>query len=443
MYTHQTQFDGIRSLRRWHSAVRQLYRMTGLRSSRLSVSLICSALLLLSAQAVSAQTTAGKLKVYFDADRTHHRESARAIEMGLRTAFDQVGNVIQGRQVEFVALDHKANSVRSKRNLKRFLEDPDAIFIVGGLHSPPLLQHRDFINDNGILTVVPWAAAGPITRSGTDENWVFRLSIDDSKAGYHLIDFADNDLGCHEPHLLLEKTGWGKSNQRTMTAAWLRTHSSMPGISWFSWGITLEGARLKLRSIIASGADCVLMVANTMEGAAFSKAMAFLDAEERIPIVSHWGIAGGNFHKEVPQDIRENVDLYFIQTCFSFISSPATDLSKSVIDRALALFPEEIGSPRDLSAPSGFIHAYDLGIILVEAFKRFSLTGDAKSHRRDLRDALERIETPIDGLVKRYSPPFQPYNIAQSDAHEALDQSDFCMAQFGKDNKIALVGSVR
>ncbi|NRA59878.1 MAG: hypothetical protein HRU25_02995 [Psychrobium sp.] len=55
--------------------------------------------------------------------------------------------------------------------------------------------------------MVPWAAAGPITRSKQAENRIFRFSIDDAKAG-HFIAKQAIAQGFKRPYLLLEDTGW-------------------------------------------------------------------------------------------------------------------------------------------------------------------------------------------------------------------------------------------
>lgn len=386
----------------------------------------------------SSASNARKLRIYLDADRTHHFESARSIEMGIKTAFDEVDNRIQGYDIEFVPVDHRGNAVRSKKNMDRFLDDPDALLILAGLHSPPLIKYREFINKNRILTLVPWAAGGPITRHGMEENWIFRLSIDDTKAGQRLADFASNDLACKRPSVLLERTAWGRSNQETMTIGLQMNRHWSPNIKWFDWGLTAANARIIIRDVINYGSECILLVSNAVEGALFAEAMAFQDKQERIPIVSHWGITGGKFHERINSKIRENLELYFIQTCFSFVSSTATPISTRALERAMGLFPDEIGSAEDIRAPVGFIHAYDLGLIIRAALENVALRERAERHRGDVRTALENLNQPIEGLVRRYAPPFEPYHPYRPDAHEALGMNDLCMATFGSDDQIVL-----
>ena len=74
------------------------------------------------------------------------------MKMGLMSALAQINNQIQGYQLVFVEKDHRGNSNRSLLHMKQFLEDPDAIAMLGGLHSPPYIKYRDFINENGGFT---------------------------------------------------------------------------------------------------------------------------------------------------------------------------------------------------------------------------------------------------------------------------------------------------
>lgn len=377
------------------------------------------------------------LTIYLDADRTHHKQSALSMEMGIKTAFSEVDNLIQGYKVKFSIKDHKGNSVRSKLHLKQFVDDNNALFVLAGLHSPPLIRNRQFINEQKILTLVPWAAAGPITRSPHKNNWVFRLSIDDTKAGYRMVDFAVNKIGCKKPHLLLEDTPWGKSNKKTMSWAVDKALKQNVAVTWFNWSTKKNGARIKLRNMISSGADCVLFVGNSPEGKTFSKAMISLD--QKIPIISHWGITGGDFHDVITPELRKNLELYFIQSCFSFVSSSPTELSRKVFARAKTLFPD-IKDVVDIPAPTGFIHAYDLGKIVISALSQVKLGKDMKENRNKLRSALEKLQAPVQGLIKTYNKPFSQFSDKNIDAHEALGLPDFCMGKFGSANEIIVMG---
>ena len=384
----------------------------------------------------AAPVLANTLKIYHDADYSVHAESAHSIAMGFKTALAEVGNQIQGYDIQLVVRNHRGNSKRSLQHMREFLEDPNALFVLGGIHSPPYIQNREFINRNGVLLLVPWAAGGPITRYPGDLNWVFRLSIDDTWAGYRIAEYAVENKGCQNPYLLLEETPWGKSNFQTMSSAVRAQLSRQPGVIWFRWNTKINSARILLRQAHEKNADCLLFVGNAVEGEEFARAMVSLDAGQRMPIISHWGITGGDFHNRVDSALRRELDLHFIQTCFSFLSPRQTELSRAVLERAKALFPERIRQPADISAPPGFIHAYDLGRLVIAALGQVELSGDIEVDRRILRDTLEQLQQPVEGLVKTYRKPFSAWSPMHENAHEALGLGDYCMARFDEQNRI-------
>lgn len=390
----------------------------------------------ISLQALADDKT---LYIYQDADNSHHIESSKAIQMGMELAFEEIGNEINGYKIDFKYLDHRGNVVRSKRNFQTYIDDPKGLAIYSGIHSPPLIKNRAFINENNALTLVPWAAGGPITRYPAKENWVFRLSIDDTQAGDVIVDYAMTAQKCEKPNLLLEDTPWGDSNVNSMSNALLRYDIKLPDTTRFNWNIKQKGARALLRGIIANDNDCIIFVGNAIEGEVIIQEIVNLQAGERLPVISHWGITGGNFHESIPHSHRKNIDLNFIQTCFAFTSAHQSDYALNVFERLKKKSNGAISKPSDLKSAVGFVHAYDLTKLLISAIEEVGLTGDMNQDRENIRIALENIKTPVTGLVKTYNRPFSTFDIDKNrNAHEALDATDYCMGWYGPDDEIMI-----
>jgi branched-chain amino acid transport system substrate-binding protein len=378
------------------------------------------------------------LRIYQDADLSNHSESSEAIQKGIEVAFDEIGNKVGGHKVKFKYLNHRGNVVRSKLNYNKFLNDSQALAIYSGIHSPPLITNRAFINENKALTLVPWAAGSPITRYPSAENWVFRLSVDDKYAGPVIVDFAVKEKKCAAPHLLLEDSPWGNSNLSSMTNA-LREHNiTKPSVTRFGWNIRDQGARVIIRSIMKGNNDCIILVSNTIEGAVIAQAV--IDTKANLPIISHWGITGGDFHEKIPAKSRKNIDLSFIQSCFAFTNKEQSDFSKNVFERLQNLSGDEMKNMTDLKSAVGFIHAYDLTKLLIAAIQQAELTGNIKKDREAVRIALEELKNPIQGLIKTYQKPYSIFDAAtNADAHEALHKEDYCMAQYGEKDEILII----
>jgi len=101
--------------------------------------LSCLFIVIFCSENVHAQQ---KYSIYIDADFSGATASSLAIEQGITTALAEVGNQIQGFEFEIALKDHRANSLRSRRNLETFLADDQALLVYSGLHSPPLLANK-------------------------------------------------------------------------------------------------------------------------------------------------------------------------------------------------------------------------------------------------------------------------------------------------------------
>ncbi|MDA9004101.1 ABC transporter substrate-binding protein [bacterium] len=405
----------------------------------LILALLKSGFTLAAVTTTTPSTTEKVLTLYHDADWSNHTESAQSIWRGVETALSQVDYRIQGYRIELVKKDHIGNVALSRKNMTDFMADKQALAIISGIHSPPLIKYRTFINENKLLTLVPWAAGGPITRHPSTENWVFRASVDDTKAGEVLVSFALNKKGCKAPHLLLENTPWGHSNLKSMSLALNQYGQTSIQTTRFDWNMKGYTAKSKLQSIIEQGADCILLVSNSLEGAEIALAMASMLPEKRLPIISHWGITAGHFHKTVNKDVRQGIDVSFIQSCFSFMQKPLSSKGDAVLSQAKKLFPEAIKAPIDIRSPVGFIHGYDITLLLLQALKQVTLTDDMLQNRDAVRKALEDLNQPVEGLVKTYEKPFSVFSDTNNDAHEALGIKDYCMANYGLNDEIILL----
>ncbi|MDD7985776.1 ABC transporter substrate-binding protein [Lentisphaera marina] len=370
---------------------------------------------------------AEKLKIYIDADFSNYYESSRSIEVGILSSLHINKHKLSNNTIEVIRLDHRGNNRRSLKNLKIAAAEPNTLAVFCGMHSPPVLANQKFINDNKILLLNPWAAAAPITRSQSDENYIFRLSLDDSTVGKFLIQSVANVHSAKKPYFLLEDTAWGKNNWKTLSAATNQLNIGNSGVSWFKWNLSDHAINEILLNLKQSDADSIILVGNANESSKIVNAIS--ESKLNLPIVSHWGITGGDFYKSLTPK-AQNYPLLFIQSSF--------DLSKNINNKTLQncakLFPNDFDGTY-IKAPSGFVHAYDLTSLLLEAGK------DQLDKRRvDLREAikiqLEQMNSPVHGLLKKYQAPFSPYTINTPFSHEALRISDYRLAFYNEKGQI-------
>ena len=383
------------------------------------------------ASTVSAET----LEIYIDADFSHSSDAAVAIEDGVRTALAEVDHQLDGHTIEVVVRDHRGNVKRSHRNMQHFLQNDRALAMIGGLHSPPYLTHRSFMNQNGILTLLPWSAAGPITRADDgEENWIFRLSVDDFRSGDFFVQEAVDKDGCQKLALLLIDTGWGRANEKSIKRALASRQMEPELVAFFPPTLGDASAGTLGRDVARSGADCVIMLANWDDGALVANSLNEHGSDIRL--FSHWGITGGKFEEHVTHQTRSNLSLRVLQTC-GFRREAAKN---AVLEAALAGSSMEAETLSDLNAPTGFVHAYDLTKILIAAVRQAAKTSEwsdgIANKRLALKTALEQLQTPVSGILREYDAPYSPYSPDESFAHEALGLEDLCMARFDSEGRL-------
>jgi branched-chain amino acid transport system substrate-binding protein len=376
---------------------------------------------------VFSPLTFGKeYNLYLDADYSVYKDSSLAIQRGIETALTYYEQENKELKFNLIKLDHRGNTRRSLVNLKKILKDPLAVAVFGGLHSPPLISNNKFINDNQVLTLVPWAAGGPITRSKTAENWIYRLSIDDSQAGGFIAHAAVTNSKCRKPFLVLEKTAWGKSNQKNMTNGLKKLKLKPHEVQLFGWGISKSSSAEIAVKIKKSAADCVFFVGNGKDAKTIFN--SFGQQGFNLPIFSHWGITGGNNTEMAKIIFNNKLNVSIIQTKFTFLNKTLTSFQSKI--QKIIFNKYGFKSSSEIRPMSGWVHGFDLTLIMLNAFSQIDSKGSIVELRQRLKLELENMKITTTGLIKNYKKPFTKYIKTRKNAHEALTKSDYILKKY-------------
>jgi branched-chain amino acid transport system substrate-binding protein len=343
--------------------------------------------------------------------------SAQAVELGMRAAIAEInaaGGVLGGRPLAVVTKDHRSIPARGIRNIQEFAKMPGLVAVFGGRFSPVVIEELPTLKSTRTLFMAPWSSADAIVDNDMRPNYVYRLSLRDSLAMPRLLQAAQRRR-LHRIGLLLTNTSWGRSNAEAATrAAESMRGMQIVGTSWYNWRDTTLVD--KYRQLRAAGAQAIVLVANDDEAAVLVREMAALPKEQRLPILSHWGVTGGEFAEQAGPALRQ-VDFSVIQT-FSFWKADPARVRRFLASAAKVA---KVNRIEDIKGPVGAAHAYDLTHILAQAIERAGSTD-----RKLVRDALEHLPA-WQGLVKNYAPPFTPSR------HEALGRGDLLMARYRDD----------
>ncbi|BBL72736.1 amino acid ABC transporter substrate-binding protein [Methylogaea oryzae] len=377
-------------------------------------------LLLAWALACAAANAAAPIKIAVDGEfGLPNSTSAQAVRAGAQIAAAEInaaGGVL-GRPLEIVERDNRAVPARALNNLRELAQDPDVVAVMCTRYSPVVVETLPEIHRLKLPLLDPWAAADGITDNGYIPNYVFRLSLRDAWALAAMMRYA-KQKGAHKVGILTPNTEWGRSSLKAAKRAAIQeTHQEIVSVQWYDWGD--PGIAERYQTLRRAGAEALVFVANDREAVILLKEMAQLPVEQRLPVISHWGVTGGDFFEQAGASLS-SVDFAVVQT-YSFIGK--TD---PVAQRVLAGLQKLTGNgdPRKVVAPVGVAHAYDLVHLLAQAIERAKSTD-----RAAVRNALENLG-PYQGLLGRFKQPFTRQR------HDALSPDSVFMARYAADGAI-------
>jgi branched-chain amino acid transport system substrate-binding protein len=348
--------------------------------------------------------------------------SAQAIELGARIAVHEIntaGGVLNGRPLDIVTRDHRSIPARGIKSIQELAAIPELVAVLGGRFSPVIIEQLPALKQAKLPFLAVWSSADAIVDNSTQPNYVFRLSLRDSLAMPYMLNAAQQ-RGLNKVGLLLTNTAWGRSNQGA-AEKFTATHSSpvIVKTAWYNWQ---EPSLVdRYMTLLKAGAKAIVLVANDDEAALLVREVSALAPDQRLPIISHWGVTGGKFFSEAGPALQA-VDFSVIQT-FSFFKARQAELQRFMRSAG------EHGVKRheDIESPVGVAHAYDAVHLLAKAIRLAKSTD-----RSAIRHALERLPTH-QGLVRLYAPAFTPSR------HEALDQQQLLMARYRADGVLVPV----
>lgn len=377
----------------------------------------CAGALLAAAELrIAAAADRPSLLIGIDAEFELIRStSAQAIHLGAQAAVSEInsaGGLLGGRPLQLVLRDNSSVPARGVENLRQFALMPNLVAVLGGRFSPVILEQLPLIAEHQIPFIAVWSSAEKIVRNDMRPNYVFRVSLHDGIAMPFMLEHLKK-RGFARVGLLLSNTAWGRSN---LDAAerYLRNARglSIVASSWINWADT--SLISKYLSVKTAGAQALVVVAND-ETAILVREMAALPPAQRVPLILHWGAAGGEFFEQAGAALRE-VDLHVLQTFSFFTADPALRerFMQSVAPLGVKRF-------EDIRSGVGAAHAYDAVHLLAQAIQK---AGSADRAR--IRAALEQLPA-WRGLVKSYRPAFTRAN------HEALSSRELLMARYRDD----------
>jgi branched-chain amino acid transport system substrate-binding protein len=346
-------------------------------------------------------------------------KSGEAIMRGMSLAIDEINarNGLLGKKVELVVRDDESNPAKGVLAARELVQREKVAALFGGLDTPVSIAIVPFANQSKVPFMGVWAAGTPITHNGAAENYAFRVSAVDDLVDVALVDHAVKVYGAKKPGMILINNPWGESNEKGLKAALAAKKMAYAGVEKFETNdvdVVPQLTRLK-----QAGADALFLVANVAPASQVVKSLDRMGWD--VPIISHWGPAGGRFTELAGPSAAK---VHFIQT-FSF-SGKLSPKAEAVLAALKKKYPE-IKSMADVTPAVGIANAYDAMHLTALAIAKAGSTEGPK-----VRLGFYAIDR-YDGLIKTYTKPFTPEN------HDALSASDYIFTYFKEGEILPLV----
>jgi branched-chain amino acid transport system substrate-binding protein len=344
-------------------------------------------------------------------------KSGEALTRGLTMAINEVnakGGVL-GRPLELVRRDDESNPSKGMLAARELVQREKVTVLFGGLDTPVSLAIVPLANQMKVPFMGIWAAGTKITENGAADNYVFRVSAVDELVDEALVKYGV-DNGMKKPGMILINNPWGESNEAGFKRALEKRGLANAGVERIQdsdLDVVPQLTRLK-----NAGADTLLMVGNVGPSAQVVKSLDRMGWD--VPVVSHWGPAGGRFGELAGPNASR---VHFIQT---YVFTEHNSAKGDALLAALKTAYPQIKTLADVTPAVGIANAYDALHLAALAIEKAGNT-DGKA----VRDGFYAI-SEYDGLIKHYK---QPFTVQK---HDALGPDDYLFTHFVNDQIVPL-----
>ncbi len=337
-------------------------------------------------------------------------KSGEALTRGLTIAINEINAAggILGQPVELIRRDDESNPAKGMLAARELVQREKVTVLFGGLDTPVSLAIVPLANQMKVPFMGIWAAGTAITQNGAEDNYVFRVSAMDEIVDEALVQYGIDEYNMQKPGMLLINNPWGESNEKGFRHALEKRDMANAGIE------RIEASDLdvipQLTRLKNAGADTLLMVGNVGPSAQVVKSLDRMEWD--VPVVSHWGPAGGRFSELAGPNANR---VHFIQT---YVFTEKNNAKGDEVLGALKSTYPEIKSLADITPAVGIANAYDGMHLAALAIEQAGNTGGPA-----VRDGFYAIDE-YKGLIKDYKQPFT------SEQHDALGPQDYIFTHF-------------
>src|SRR6476659_3713573 len=365
----------------------------------------------LSFFAFAAQAQDIKLGFNGDLSASPSALSGQAATLGLQAAIDDVnaaGGVL-GRKMTLVIRDDLSQPPKSIQNMSDLIDNEHVVAVFGPTNSGNALAWKQVPNQKKI-PVIGTVGSGtaityPVSRGA--DNYMFRISMVDRDQVAGLMAYVKENSAVKNLGYLSETTGYGQGGLKDMQE--LGDVEGLKPVCNEKFGVNDTDMTSQLNKCKAAGVDTLVVWA---QGTPLGQLMRSMEKINYFPLtLMSWAADNQSFYEAAGKSLAERP--IFMRT----VTEDRSPRQQELYDRI---------APK-MTSPSSFgfaAHSYDAVMLLAAAIKQANTTEGPK-----LREALENLQGPYEGVMKSYTKPFSPT------VHEALVAKDYKWTHW-KDGKL-------
>ncbi len=354
---------------------------------------------LVAASLASAQDI--KLGYNGDLSASPSAQSGHAAVLGMQAAIDDInaaGGVL-GRKLTLVTRDDQSQPPKSIQNMSDLIDNEKVVAAFGPTNSGNAMAWKHIPNQKKIPVIGNVGSGTAITApmSAGADNYMFRVSMVDRDQVGALMAYVKKNPAAKVVGLMAETTGYGQGGLKDMQEIAELQGIKIAATERFAVGDT--DMTSQLNKMKAANVDTVVVWA---QGTPIAQLVRSMEKINYFPLtLTSWAADNITFYDAAGKTLANKP--IFMRT----VSESKTPVQQKLYDR--------IGSK--LKAPSSFsfaLHGYDSVQLLAAAMKQANSTDGTA-----LKNALEDLRTPVQGVLKTYNKPFSKTQ------REALTAGDF------------------
>jgi len=321
---------------------------------------------------------------------------------GVRLATEEInksGGVL-GRKLQLIERDDEAKNERGVQIAQELINKEQVIATLGFINTGVALASQRFYQEAKIPVMNNVATGSIVTQQFKapefPDNYIFRNAAHDSIQAPMIVEEAISRRGFKKVAILADSTNYGQLGREDLERALASKNVKAVAVEKFNIkDVDMTAQLLKAKE---AGAEVILTYAIGPELAQIANGMTKLGW--KVPMIGSWTLSMANFIDNAgPGGEGARMPQTFIQ-------ESNTAKRKAFIDAYLKNFKPKNNR---IDSPVSAAQGYDSVYLLAAAIKQAGSTDGVK-----IREALENLQTKVEGVVTTYDKPFT------KDDHEAI-----------------------